>query len=113
MFGSVLLTNYHAEFRRGIPPGVPPEGLKFFDNPLMLVQMRAQLEAIFQQAPNGLALLQTLLANVRTSLVHGLHLIFVTSAFVMAGAVVLNILLKSVPLRAHHHAAGAEPAAHR
>ena len=111
VFGSVLLTNYHAEFRRGIPPGVPPEGLKFFDNPLMLVQMRAQLEAIFHQAPNGLALLQTLLANVRTSLVHGLHLIFVTSAFVMAGAVVLNILLKSVPLRAHHHAASAEQAA--
>ena len=112
VFGSVLLTNYHAEFRRGIPAGTPTEGLKFFDNPLMLVQMRAQIEAMFGRYPNGLALMQTLMANVRASLVHGLHLIFVTSAFVMAGAVVLNILLKSVPLRAHHHAPSAEPSVH-
>ena len=39
LFGSVLLTNYHAEFARRLPPGVPPEGLKYFNNPLLLVQM--------------------------------------------------------------------------
>jgi EmrB/QacA subfamily drug resistance transporter len=111
VFGSVLLTNYHAEFRRGIPPGVPPEGLKFFDNPLLLVQMRTQMEALFGQYPGGLALMQQLMANVRGALVHGLHLIFVTSAFVMGGTVVLNILLKSVPLRAHHNAPREMPVA--
>ncbi len=53
------------------------------------------------------------MANVRASLVHGLHLIFVSSAFVMGGAVVLNLLLKNVPLRSHHQAAPMpEPAAH-
>ena len=112
VFGSVLLTNYHAEFRRGIPPGAPPDGLKYFDNPLMLVQMRPQIEALFGRYPNGLALMQTLMVNVKGALVHGLHLIFVTSAFVMAGAVVLNLTLKSVPLRAHHHAPADTPPAH-
>jgi EmrB/QacA subfamily drug resistance transporter len=112
VFGSVLLTNYHAEFRRGIPAGVPPAGLKFFDNPLMLVQMRTQIEALFSQYPNGVALMQALMRNVKSSLVDGLHLIFVTSAFVMAGAVAMNLLLKSVPLRAHHHAPADTPAAH-
>jgi EmrB/QacA subfamily drug resistance transporter len=112
VFGSVLLTNYHAEFRRGIPAGAPPEGLRFFDNPLMLVQMRDQIEAIFSRSPNGLAVMQTMMGNVRGSLIHGLHLIFVSSACVMGGAVVLNMLLKSVPLRAHHHAPSIETAAH-
>ncbi len=113
LFGSVLLTNYHAQFGRTLPAGVPQEGLKFFDNPLLLVQMRPQLDAMFSRYPNGLALLETLMANVRASLVHGLHLIFVSSAFVMGGAVVLNLLLKNVPLRSHHQAAPMpEPAAH-
>jgi len=112
LFGSVLLTNYHAEFGRQLPPGVPPEGLKFFNNPLLLIQIRPQIEALFSRYPNGLDLMQTLMVNVRESLVHGLHLIFVSSACVMAGAVVLNLLLKNVPLRTHHHPPGAEPAAH-
>lgn len=112
LFGSVLLTNYHAQFGRHLPAGVPAEGLKYFDNPLLLVQMRPQLEALFSHYPNGLALLETLMANVRESLVHGLHLIFVCSAFVMGGAVILNLLLKNVPLRTHHHEPSVEPAVH-
>ena len=113
LFGSVLLTSYHGQFRRTLPPGVPPEGLKFFDNPLLLVQVRPQLDAMFNQHPNGAALLETLMANVRASLVHGLHLIFVSSACVMGAAVVLNLLLKNVPLRSHHQASPMpEPAAH-
>jgi len=112
LYGSVLLTNYHAEFGRRLPPGVPPEGLAFFNNPLLLIQMRPQMEAFFGRYPNGLALMQTLMLNVRESLVHGLHLIFVSSVCVMAGAAVLNLLLKNVPLRTHHHAPSAEPAVH-
>ena len=61
--------------------------------------------------PNGLDLMQSLMLSVRESLVHGLHLIFVSSACVMGGAVVLNLLLKNVPLRTHH-APSAEPAVH-
>jgi EmrB/QacA subfamily drug resistance transporter len=111
LFGSVLLTNYHAEFGRRLPPGVPQEGLKYFNNPLLLVQMRSQIEALFSRYPNGLELMQTLMVNVRESLVHGLHLIFVSSACVMGGAVVLNLLLKNVPLRTHQ-APSVEPAVH-
>jgi EmrB/QacA subfamily drug resistance transporter len=112
VFGSVLLTNYHAEFERAVPAGTPAEGLRFFSNPLVLVQMREQLEAFFKSYPNGLDLMAKLMGNVRGSLVHGLHLIFLSSALVMAGSVVLNVLLKGVPLRMHHHAPSAEPPAH-
>jgi EmrB/QacA subfamily drug resistance transporter len=112
LFGSVLLTNYHAQFARGVPAGVPQTALKLFDNPLLLVQMRPQLDAVFSQYPNGAALLQALMANVRESLVHGLHLIFVSSSCVMGGAVLLNLLLKNVPLRAHHAPPAAETMAH-
>jgi len=112
LFGSVLLTNYHAEFGRRLPSGIPQEGLQYFNNPLLLVQMRPQIEALFSRYPNGLDLMQTLMLNVRESLVHGLHLIFVSSACVMGGAVVLNLLLKNVPLRTHHHAPSTEPAVH-
>ena len=103
IFGSVLLTNYHRDFVDRIPAGTPEGLLKPFSNPLMLVQIRDQLEAQFSRAPGGIDLLHTLMANVRTALVHGLHLIFFTSAFIMAASVVLNLFLKSVPLRKHSH----------
>src|ERR1700680_2017115 len=103
IFGSVLLTTYHKEFLNGIPPGTPKALLQPFSNPLMLVQIRDQLEAQFGKYSGGIDLLHTLMANVRTALIHGLHLIFFTSAFIMAAAVLLNLLLKSVPLRKHAH----------
>jgi MFS family permease len=112
VFGSVLLTNYHREFASGVPAGAPQEGLKYFSNPLLLVQIRPQLESVFGRYNGGLDLLRALLANVRTSLVHGLHLIFVSSALIMSAVVVLNILLKNVPLRSHHHPPSSEPPAH-
>jgi len=111
VFGSVLLTNYHAELARGIPAGMPPDLLRYFNNPLLLVQMRPMLEGAFGHVPNGLAMMQAMMQNVKTSLVHGLHLIFVSSMFVMFGAFVLNLLLKNVPLRTHHGHAPEKPAA--
>jgi hypothetical protein len=84
--------------------------VRYFNNPLLLVQMRPQIEALFSRYLNGLDQMQTLMVNVRESLVHGLHLIFVSSACVMGGAVVPNLLVKNVPLRTHHHAPSSEPA---
>jgi hypothetical protein len=101
-FGSILLTSYHRDFARAIPPGTPPGALTYFANPLLLVQMHTQLEAAFGKIPGGLDLMRTLLASVRAALVHGLHLIFLASAIVMTFAVVLNLLLKNVRLRSHH-----------
>jgi EmrB/QacA subfamily drug resistance transporter len=112
VFGSILLQNYHRDFGRAVPAGTPPEQLGFFSNPLMLAQVRPQMEAVFARQADGLATMERLMAAVRLGLVHGLHQIFLTSAVMMFAALVLNIFLKSVPLRAHHEMPKAEPPAH-
>src|SRR2546425_7771728 len=58
-FGSVMLTRYHNEFTRTIPPNMPPAALPYFMNPLLLVQVRPQLETMFGRVPGGLTILQT------------------------------------------------------
>jgi EmrB/QacA subfamily drug resistance transporter len=109
IFGSLLLTNYHRDFAKGVPPGTPLQALPLFRNPLLLPQMRPQLDAIFGRYPEGPQLLQTLLASVRSGLVHGIQLIFFSSAILMTAAIVLNILLPNVPLR-HGQAPKPSPA---
>jgi EmrB/QacA subfamily drug resistance transporter len=99
VFGTVLLTNYQRDFAKGVPAGTAASLLKPFSNPLMLQQMRPQLDATFGGSPDGVAVLKTLLENVRGALVHGINLIFISSTAIMALAVVLNLLLRSVPLR--------------
>ena len=64
-------------------PAFLQEALKPFSNPLLLGQMRPQLEAAFGRLENGASLLQTLYANVRTALLHGIQLVFLSSAIVM------------------------------
>jgi EmrB/QacA subfamily drug resistance transporter len=98
-FGSIMLTRYHREFAQSMPARVPDAALPYFSNPLLLVQIRPQLEAAFGRLPGGAALLQSLFTNVRTSLTSGLHLIFVCSAIIMLLAVPLHLLLRSEPLR--------------
>jgi MFS family permease len=99
IFGTVLLTNYQRDFAKGVPPGTPASMLEPFLNPLMLAQRRQQLDAAFGQHAGGVALLKTLLANVRSSLVHGINLIFISSAVIMSATVVLNLMLRNVRLR--------------
>jgi len=99
VFGSVLLTNYHQDFAKGVPAGVPENALGAFSNPLLLAQLRPQLEAAFARYSDGTTILQSLFANVRIALLHGLQLIFVSSAVIMCASVILNILLKDVKLR--------------
>ncbi len=98
-FGSVMLTHYHKEFEASVPPGVPAQALTVFENPLLLGQARPQLEAAFGRSPQGLAVLQTLMANVKTALAHGLQQIFFWAAVVMCASVVLHLFLRRVPLR--------------
>ena len=97
-FGSVMLIRYHRDFARAMPDHVPAETLVYFSNPLLLVQMRPQLEVAFGHTPGGLALMQTLFANVRTALTHGLQLVFFWSAVIMTAAVLLHLMLRSEPL---------------
>jgi EmrB/QacA subfamily drug resistance transporter len=110
IFGTILLTNYQRDFARTMPPGTPENLLKPFTNPLMLSQIRPQLDNLFGGYADGLNLLKSLLGNVRAALVHGINLIFVTSAVIMTLAVVLNLLLRSVPLK--HGAPKAEAPPH-
>ena len=98
-FGSVMLIRYHRDFARAMPGNVPAGALVYFSNPLLLVQMRPQLEAAFGRTPGGLALMQTLFANVRTALTHGLQLVFFWSAVIMTAAVLLHLMIRSEPLR--------------
>jgi EmrB/QacA subfamily drug resistance transporter len=99
-FGSVMLTQYHNEFTKALPAGVPAQALPFFENPLLLVQVRPQLEQIFGGLPNGPQLLQSLLLDVRLALLHGLQEIFFWSAVIMVVSILLHTMLKRVPLRA-------------
>jgi MFS family permease len=102
IFGSVLLTGYHRDIMAGIPADTPPAALKLFSNPLLLAQMRPKLLAAFGSSPGGLRVLQMLLSNVRTALLHGLQHIFFASAVIMSLAVLLHVALRDVPLRRHH-----------
>lgn len=114
-FGSVMLTQYHNEFTKAIPPGVPQAALPYFENPLLLVQVRPQLEQMFGRAPGGLQLLQTLFADVKAALMHGLQEIFFWSAAIMCASVLLHLFLKRVPLRVRAAAetqAASAPAMH-
>jgi MFS family permease len=99
IFGSVLLTIYEHDFTNGIPAGTPAIALRPFNNPLMLAQIRPQLEAGFGRYPGGLELLKLLMGNVRLALIHGIHAIFVVGAIIMCCAVVLNAFLREVRLK--------------
>jgi EmrB/QacA subfamily drug resistance transporter len=99
IFGSVLLTIYKHDFNGAIPNGTPAIALKPFNNPLLLAQIRPQLDAGFGRYAGGAELLKVLLANVRASLVHGIHAIFLVGAIIMCAAVVLNAFLPEVRLK--------------
>jgi predicted MFS family arabinose efflux permease len=98
-FGSIMLTQYHNEFSRAVPSGVPAQALQYFENPLLLVQMRPQIEAQFAGSPRGSALVQQLFDAVKASLTHGLQQIFFWGAVIMCASVVLHLFLRRVPLR--------------
>ena len=111
-FGTIMLTRYHTEFERLAPAHLPPNLLMYFSNPLLLVQMRPQIEASVAQTPGGVAMLQGLFSAVRTSLSSGLQLIFFWSAVVMSAAVLLHLALKSEPLRTRMPDASASAPSH-
>jgi EmrB/QacA subfamily drug resistance transporter len=109
-FGSLMLTRYHNEFTRTIPAVVPSSVRPYFENPLLLMQVRPQLEQGFGRVPGGAALLQRLLVGVKDALLHGLQEIFFWSAVIMSASVLLHVVLKREPLRARVVRAEAEAA---
>jgi EmrB/QacA subfamily drug resistance transporter len=99
IFGSLLLTNYHHDFSNAVPQGIPPEAMSAFSNPLLLPQLRPQLEETFKHFENGPHALETLYASVGTALLGGIEWIFMISAGLMVALCILNLLIKDVPLR--------------
>jgi EmrB/QacA subfamily drug resistance transporter len=99
IFGTVLLTNYHRDFATAMPLSTPQAARAFFSNPLMLQQVRPQLDAMFTRIPNGASILQSLFASVRVALARGLHLIFLSSAVIMTLAILVHFALPGLPLR--------------
>ena len=98
-FGSMMLTRYHREFARAVPDHVPSDLLVYFGNPLLLMQMRSQIEARVAEMPGGAVALDHLFAAVKTALAHGLELVFFWSAVMMALAVLVHLALRNEPLR--------------
>jgi hypothetical protein len=113
-FGSVMLTQYHQEFLRLAPSGLPAEAMPYLMNPILLAQSRPQLAAIFARTPGGLALVQPLVASVKAALLHGLQQVFFVGAVVMVAAVVPHLFIRREPLRTRSAApdASAAPAIH-
>ena len=99
-FGSVMLTRYHNEFTQTIPPVVPQAALPYFDNPLLLMQVRPQLEQAFApRARRGRAAAAAARRRQKVALLHGLQEIFFWSAVIMTASILLHVILKREPLR--------------
>jgi EmrB/QacA subfamily drug resistance transporter len=98
-FGSVMLTRYHDQFLRLAPSGLPAEAMPYLTNPILLAQSRAELAAIFMKTPGGLAMVQPVIASVKTALLHGLQQVFFFGAVLMVAAILPHLFLKREPLR--------------
>ena len=111
VFGSVMLINYHHDFAQQIPPGAPANTMELFSNPLMIEQMRPQLDAAFS-GHGGQEQLAVLLGRVGAALNHGLHLVFLLSAVLMVVSLLLHAWIENVPLRRHSVAPTPEAVGH-
>jgi EmrB/QacA subfamily drug resistance transporter len=109
IFGSILLVSYTQQFQRLLPPGLPPQAVALFRNPLSLEQ---QIPAFKHTAAHWHLISQILVANVKESLVFAIDNIFVVASLCVACVLVLNFFLKDVPLRRSHNVAGTVPAGH-
>jgi len=98
VFGSVMLSRYHASFDAAVPANLPEAARAPFANPLQLAQQLPQLQAQFATLPGGGPLLTMLLTDVRTALVGALHLVFLMGAVLTAVALVGNLFLEEIPL---------------
>lgn len=99
IFGSIMLSRYRSHFDANVPQGVPNQVLDLFHNPLQLSLILPQLRDQFKQFPNGAALLNGLLANVKDSLVSAIGLVFLIATFIVALGLIANLFLPEIPLR--------------
>lgn len=99
VFGSILLSTFHQDFQQNVPRQTPQHVLAIFNNPLLVVRNREHLQTVLGQQAGGAELMHRLLENVRNGLVHGLHIVFLMVALLMAAGIVVNFCLREAPLR--------------
>ena len=111
VFGSVMNNRFAAELSTRLPPDftkmVPPQQLDtLMHNPQALMSPEAQnqlQEIIGNLGEQVAALLQQVLQALRESLALSISHVFLYSLFAIVLAFVINLFLKEIPLRSHHH----------
>ena len=98
VFGSVMLMHYHQDLAQRIPADAPANAMALLSNPMLLTQLRPQLEDAFSQH-GGIPLLRTLMARVGPALARGLHLVVLSGAVLMVVAVFLHAAMRNIRLR--------------
>jgi MFS family permease len=101
VFGSVMLTHYHRDFAI-VAAQLPGNLVGLFANPVLLMQMRPQLQATLGGTSGGLQLMQRSFEGVRSALGTGLHMMFVASAVLMVLSIALHATLRDLRLKGHH-----------
>ena len=99
VFGSIMLGRYRSNFDANVPQGTPGPILELFHNPLQLSSILPQLQGQFAQFPNGPALLNSLLLDVKDSLVSAVGLVFLIATGIVALGLIANLFLPEIPLR--------------
>src|SRR5579872_5069594 len=104
--GSILTSAYvpgfHGALSATIKKAVPPQALKVFDDPNVLLSpdLQRQLTARFASlGPQGLALYHQILEAVKVGLTSGIHNVFVLSTILMVVGFFAIFFLKEIPLR--------------
>ena len=111
IFGSVMSSRFTAELAGRIPPEIktiiPQQQLDaLVHNPQALFSTEAQdqLQGIFNQfGQQGAALFQSLLLALRQSLDSAIAHVFLYACAIMVIAFIVNLFIKEIPLRTHHH----------
>ena len=110
IFNSVLLLRFNAYFKSHLPSGTPDAAVMLFHNPLSVQHNVGSLSTTLAGIPNGFAIQQQLLTEVKQAFSWSLDAIFLVGAIIMLACFFLNFFLKEVPLRKAAQEPGAAPA---
>lgn len=97
LFGTMLLTLYHARMNSLFPPDATRELRLAFDDPLKLAFTKPNLQAAAFGVANARSVLQSLVEGARVGLMSALQSIFVASSAALAVSCALNMLIGRPP----------------
>jgi len=97
LFGTILLTLYHARMNSLFPPDATRELRLAFDDPLKLAFTKPNLQAAVFGVANAQSVLRTLVEGARVGLMSALRSIFMAGSAALALSCVLNVLIGRPP----------------